>query len=204
MHTATSSTPVDERGLAQTRWEDICCLEAALGGEFVLDVCASAGTAKAKKWFGPGSNISVGDALASSDWVGDGMLSYTAIGAPTVRKMIYCNPDFCEIDKWFSRCESYRDRVTVVGCCPYDVTTRWWKNWVEKANYIIIPMCEGKGSRRTFLRPDGSEFTSVDKRTGKVKLASPSGSVVWVVWGMPRVVQPQYIWVNFTRIERRL
>jgi hypothetical protein len=65
-------------------------------------------------------------------------------------------------------------------------------------------MIEGKGSRRTFLRPDGSEFTILDKKTGKVKLSSPSGSVVWVVWGMPRTRQPQYVWEEFPKIERNV
>jgi hypothetical protein len=197
MHTATSTTAASEKGRAQTRWQDIRRLEEILGGEFVLDVCAEAETAKAPVWFGPGGVAE--DAMVVMDW------SYW-LGAPLrySRPLIYCNPPFRRIGDWLKRCVSYRDRITVVGCCPLDPSTRWWSEWVEKANYIIMPEVDGWGSRRTFLKPDGSEFASVDERSGKRKLSSPSGSVVWVVWGMPITWQPQYFRAEFPRIERNL
>lgn len=170
MHADNSTTPHGEKDDAQTRWEDVRHLEDLLGITFNLDACATLKTKKADFWFDKKYSG------LENDW-GSG-------------RYIYCNPPFSKIGVWFKKCWEESSHNVVVGCCPNDPSTRWWQKYVLQATFIIVPT--GKQARRSFLRPDGSEFNS-----------SPTGPVCWPVWCRPRVPNPIYIYSQFPIIEKK-
>lgn len=202
MHAQNSTTPIREKDLAQTRWEDIRHIARILGAACTLDACATHETSKANSWFGPDAYRWFGD--GHSDGLGDTpwhhLLKRQIPNNSPV--FVFCNPGFSNIAPWFKRCVEESEHYMVVGCCPNDPSVSWWEKYVEAATFVIVP--SGKQARRTFLRPDGREFTSIDTTTGKEKLVSPTSGVCFPVWCKPRVTQPIIIRSQFPIIERKL
>lgn len=194
MHAQNSTTPPSEKDLAQTRWADIRHLEVLLGASCVLDVCATEESAKAAVWFGPMGIYE--DAFSVNGW---NDIMKLCLFRP-LNAFAYCNPPFSNIGDWFRKCVEESEYCMIVGCCPHTASSGWWENYVEKATFIIVP--GGKQARRTFLRPNGKEFTNIDSKTGKEVLSSPTGAVCFPVWCMPRVKQPVYIRSQFPVIDR--
>lgn len=199
MHAQNSTTPFKEKDEAQTRWEDIHHLENILGSKCILDVCATQSTSKGKFWMGPGGIRE--DALQTPAWVvcDNGVLEHQSMA---YGGFAYCNPPFSNIEPWFRRCFMESEYFMVVGCCHNDPSSGWWQKYVELATFIIVP--NGNQSRRTFLRPNGGEFTSIDTKTGKIKLSSPTGGVCFPVWCKPRIAQPVIIKSQFPVVNRHL
>jgi phage N-6-adenine-methyltransferase len=96
-----------------TPWHLIDALNrvARRGRTIDLDVCAEAWSAKAPRWYGPGSTLAQ-DGL-HADWSAHGTTAW-------------CNPPYALIDPWISKALEQADRGVVVRLLVPPRTDRSW------------------------------------------------------------------------------
>lgn len=102
-----------------TPWPLVRRIEEVLNVHFTLDVCASSSNAKAQNWFDTNA-----DGLAR-DW----------------RGTCWMNPPYSNPEPWCKKAlnESFRfDVDAVVGLVPSSTDTRWWHQYVMKADRIYL------------------------------------------------------------------
>lgn len=105
------STPADFLGAAKRRLGIV---------DFCHDFAAHAGNAKARTWFGPGSDSHV-DALKAPNWA-----RYCRTGWG------FLNPEFANIDPWAERCkQTAADGGHVAFLVPAGVGANWFRDHVD-------------------------------------------------------------------------
>ena len=115
------------------------------GHRFDLDPCATAETAKADDWYGPGSPL-FEDGLAIP-WFG---------------RSAYVNPPYGRniIEKWVEKCYTEvanGDMDLVVALLPASTSAGWWHQWVMQATEIRLL----KGRVRYKGAPSAATWDSV-------------------------------------------
>ena len=94
------------------------------GVEPVLDVCATAETAKCGAWYGPGGERS--DGLAA-EW----------------DRTWWCNPPYSEVAKWMARAHDqtacHFPRVSGLMLVFAKTDTAWWHKYVEGMGDVVRP-----------------------------------------------------------------
>ena len=181
-----STTPDNEKDLAQTPFAVVRQLEAILGMRIVLDVCAAAATAKADRFF-CAPNASDADKLAAMaadalalEWKSFFVRAaaehhFFLPAASGTAPAAYMNPPFSRLAEFCEKAaEQARDGVPVIGCVKDDRTTKWYQKSVERAaTFVLVP-----DGRIQYLKEDGSPFKS--KKTGQK--TSADFTTVFPVW----------------------
>ena len=134
MNLNNSTTPESEQDCAQTPWWFIASLEDFTCLEVELDVCCSAKTAKADKFY----SGSYGKNGLKEGW----------------KKINYCNPPYSDITPWINKArdEAIMGSITLM-LIPDKPEVGYSRLARQHADTVIhMPF------RLNFLRPDGSEF----------------------------------------------
>jgi phage N-6-adenine-methyltransferase len=135
MENHNSTTPEDEKDLAQTPVWFIDALQSYLGTDFDLDVCALAKTAKVPNYY---SLAERGEDAFKLPWA----------------RNTFCNPPYSNIRPWIIRAgtQAMAGKTTAI-LIPDKPETDFTRTSRKIADTIIhMPF------RLRFLRPDGSEF----------------------------------------------
>ena len=147
-----------------TPWWLVQAIERQSGMKITLDVCAERWSAKARRWYGPGSPEAE-DGL-SAPWTG----------------VVWCNPPFAAIGPWVDRAlyEVDRDCSLIWLLVPPRVELAWYHRLVRQAEL-------GHRARRTVL----TRRVAFSPPSG-IPASSPSGPVeLWQIdWEGPRLLPP--------------
>lgn len=175
---AATKTPLDDKDLWETPWEVVGAVKKRVGMPVVLDVCATAETAKAVPFFGPGGicqdafDVSWGR-IMDEEYVSGVQLGYAGTG------MAWMNPPYSRgnLNRWTRRAKEFAQSGYFIACLvPHAPDTTWWQENIEpQASLILMPT-----KRIRFLRPDG---TPGDSPPG------PSAICLLTPWGGPTVYE---------------
>lgn len=196
-----STTPDNEKDLAQTPFAVVRQLEAILHMRIVLDVCAAGRTTKANKFF-CAPNASEADKLAAVaadalalDWnpyfiraaAEDHLFNPSVSG---IAPAAYMNPPFSRLPEFTEKAaEQARAGVPVIGCVKDDRTTKWYQRYIERAaTFVLIP-----DGRIQYLKENGEPFK--DKQG---KRTSADFTTVFPVW-LPYRATGAAIPISFNR-----
>lgn len=159
MENHNTTTPDDEKDLAQTPKWFIRALEQHLGLMFVRDVCALQATKKCTNYY---SLTERGENALELSW------------SPTN----FCNPPFSDIVPWAQKAavESQKGCITAM-LIPDKPEVKYVRFCREFADTLIhMPF------RLKFLRPDGSDF--LDKKGRKQGPKFPVVVALFTPWGL--------------------
>lgn len=170
-----TQTPLDERDLASTPWGLVTQVSQALHWQIVLDVCALPMSKRAPFYFGErdfNDPYQVGVDMFEQDWYSTVARLVVGNGAlidPMRPVCAFMNPPFSCFAESFEKAVSEADKgLNIITLCIQNESAEWWKEYVRKhATFIVKPP-----KRTQFVKPDGSPFMSVDKKTGKLKESS--------------------------------
>lgn len=159
----------EARKAARQRWGTppwvVAGIERLTGTRVTLDVCAEAWSAKAERWYGPGSPLAE-DALAipASQWLFDFARNLDAIPNRWRRKpAAWCNPTYSAIDPWVDRVIELAPRGLLTWLLvPFRSERGWVRRLLDRPAFLTVIT----GDRIDFEPPPGIEPTS------------PMGSVV--------------------------
>jgi phage N-6-adenine-methyltransferase len=160
---------VPSAGAIRQRWatprELIEAIERRVGSLY-LDVCAESHTAKAPRWYGPGSTV-----------------AENGLWAPWERNA-WCNPPYGEIEPWAAQAiEQARENATlrVLLLVPPRTDQRWWHYLLNQPE--LAHCCA--------LRPR----VAFDAPAESVHARAPSFPVViWEVTQQPRLLPRAWDW----------
>jgi len=165
-----------DNDLAMTPMWLIRQLESLTRLTISLDVCCSAETARAPTYFDEDF-----DALSQS-WKTGPLAS--GLGAA------WMNPPFSKATKFVSYAsEEARNGAIVIGCVKDAPDVDWYQEFVEREAIVIYKPT----SRVNFLKPDGSVFMYLNKRTGKMEKSSANFPICFPIWTPIRTGQPAQI-----------
>jgi len=149
-----SSTKEQEKDLAQTPWDVVEIVQGLIGAEFMLDVCATAETAKAKKYY----SLQEGTDGLTLQW----------------ELFNWCNPPFSTKELWVNKAiEEAKERgAHTMMLLPDQPETKVSRLAFEAAQCVLRP-----NKRIRFLKPNGEPFLDSN---GKVKSPSFSSALYYI------------------------
>lgn len=180
-----STTPEDEKQLAQTPWKCIKAIEKRLMVRILLDVCAQPQTKKAPYYFGAidyNDPLQMGVDMYSQNWA-DTLRNLSLLNVdydyPGRTQAAYMNPQFDQFETALPKAiYEAQQGAWVIACVKHDETTEWWQDNVRKHATFVVKLT----SRVNFLRPNGEPFQYVSKTTGKLTKSAPTFVTVFPVF----------------------
>mgnify|MGYP000691723324 CR=1 FL=1 len=160
-----TTTPKSEQDLAQTPKWFVLAAEELLGFKFELDVCASPGTKKCKRFYSQDKN---------------GLTR-------TWRRYNWCNPPYSDITPWLLKAHTEARRgnfsCLLIPDKPEVKYVRLCRYFADSIFHMPF--------RLNFLRPDNSEF--LDKNGKKQGPKFPVMLALFTPWGISTQVRDIYI-----------
>ncbi len=136
--------------------------------KIVHDVCATDISAKADSWW-------TKDHDALKQWW------YVQLASPhftPLNKACWMNPPFSLAKEFTTKAadEALKGCVTI-GCVKHAPDTDWFQEMEKRATFIYVP-----DGRIQFLKADGTPFTRIDKKTGKVVKSGANFPLCFPLW----------------------